>query len=358
MSQQQRTSSAVIVPASAGSGKTFRIAQEYIYDVLRNRFREDGTPYFDDKFYKRILAVTFTNKATEEMKSRILKEIHILASGEKSDHLDKLMEKTSLSEEELRRRALIVRSNILHDYSHFTVLTNDTFFQRILRAFVRELNIDMNFTTEIDTAPMLAKSVDTLIANIAKDSSLHDWISDIAEDLMNQGKRWDFRKVITSLTDELFNESARDIIAQCKSKKELNEIIKSLKTKLDKAKNKLQERYTDLQCEAKRVIDDYQLDKAVDGKKLNIFKADSDPLFKFSDTVIKHITLEPKKWFNNNQETEHRVEGVVKLQKILRRAYKSYTPVNNLENTLKVVQRNYRSFALLKDLQDLISLES
>ena len=357
MSQQQRTSSAVIVPASAGSGKTFRIAQEYIYDVLRNRFREDGTPYFDDKFYKRILAVTFTNKATEEMKSRILKEIHILASGEKSDHLDKLMEKTSLSEEELRRRALIVRSNILHDYSHFTVLTNDTFFQRILRAFVRELNIDMNFTTEIDTTPMLAKSVDTLIANIAKDPSLHDWISDIAEDLMNQGDRWNFRKVITSLTDELFNESARDIIAQCKSKKELNEIIKSLKTKLDKANTKLQETNKKLQDEAEKVILSYDLGDSVKANQLKPFK--SDPPFSFaSGTIIGYITLDLNQWFKNNKATERKMEGAAKLQDILRRAYESYTPVNNLENTLKVVQRNYRSFALLKDLQDLISLES
>ena len=70
---------AVIVPASAGSGKTYRIAHEYIYDVLRNHDSGAGVARFDRNFYKRILAVTFTNKATEEMKSRILKEIHLLA---------------------------------------------------------------------------------------------------------------------------------------------------------------------------------------------------------------------------------------------------------------------------------------
>ena len=121
---------AVIVPASAGSGKTYRIAHEYIYDVLRNRYDEEGNPYFDRTFYKRILAVTFTNKATEEMKSRILKEIHLLASGAESGHLGDLMKETGLDEQTLRKRAQIVRSLILHDYSHFTVLTNDTFFQR------------------------------------------------------------------------------------------------------------------------------------------------------------------------------------------------------------------------------------
>ena len=81
MANSNSENRAVIVPASAGSGKTYRIAHEYIYDVLRNRYNEAGEPYFDRSFYKRILAVTFTNKATEEMKSRILKEIHLLASG-------------------------------------------------------------------------------------------------------------------------------------------------------------------------------------------------------------------------------------------------------------------------------------
>ena len=64
MSNSTVENRAVIVPASAGSGKTYRIAHEYIYDVLRNRYDEEGNPYFDRSFYKRILAVTFTNKAT------------------------------------------------------------------------------------------------------------------------------------------------------------------------------------------------------------------------------------------------------------------------------------------------------
>ena len=158
---------AEIVPASAGSGKTYRIAHEYVYDVLRDRLQDDGKERFDPTFYKRILAVTFTNQATEEMKSRILEEIHLLASGKKSDHLADLIKETGLSEQTLRERAKEIRSRILHDYSHFTILTNDTFFQRILRAFVHELGIDMNFTTELDTAPIFDQSVNALLEKAA-----------------------------------------------------------------------------------------------------------------------------------------------------------------------------------------------
>lgn len=358
MSHNQTSHRAVIVPASAGSGKTFRIAQEYIFDVLRDRYRDDGTPYFDDKFYKRILAVTFTNKATEEMKTRILKEIHILASGEESDHLKTLMGKTSLSEEELRRRAMVVRSNILHDYSHFTVLTNDTFFQRILRAFVRELNIDMNFTTELDTAPVLSKSIDTLIDNVADKVSLRDWLSNIAEDRIMNGGNWNFRKAIYSLTGELFNESARDIIANCKSKEELSKISASLKEKVDEEEKKLKKAYKELQIEAEQVISEHNLDGAVNSQKLKAFRSDSDPLFNWTDSVIGYITLELEKWFNKNKANEHRMEGIVKLQEILRRARNLYMSAQTWTNTRNAVLRNYQAFALLKDLQDLITEEN
>ena len=138
-----------ILNASAGSGKTYQLAYKYVRDVV-----EQPT------LYRHILAVTFTNKATEEMKSRILKEIHLLASGQPSSYLDNLCRELSLDAATVRRRAREVRSKILHDYSRFTVLTIDTFFQRILRAFIKELGIDLNYNVEIETASVLTKSAD------------------------------------------------------------------------------------------------------------------------------------------------------------------------------------------------------
>ena len=136
---------AKILNASAGSGKTYQLAYKYVRDVI-------GRP----DLYRHILAVTFTNKATEEMKSRILKEIHTLASGAASSYLEDLCRETGLDAPSVRKRAAEVRSRILHDYSHFTVLTIDTFFQRILRAFFRELGLDLNYNVEIETASVLS----------------------------------------------------------------------------------------------------------------------------------------------------------------------------------------------------------
>ena len=162
---------AKILNASAGSGKTYQLAYKYVRDVVEQ-----------PSIYRHILAVTFTNKATEEMKSRILKEIHLLASGGESSYLENLCRELDMDAATVRRRAAEVRSKILHDYSRFTVLTIDTFFQRILRAFIKELGIDLNYNVEIETASVLTKSADTLIEQITTDRDLQRWLTDFVQE--------------------------------------------------------------------------------------------------------------------------------------------------------------------------------
>ena len=340
---------AVIVPASAGSGKTYRIAHEYIYDVLRNRYDENGNPYFDSSFYKRILAVTFTNKATEEMKSRILTEIHLLASGSKSDHLADLINETELDEATLRQRAKIVRSLILHDYSHFTVLTNDTFFQRILRAFVRELGIDMNFTTELDTAPVLAKSVEVLIEDITKNKELRKWLEELTEERISDGERWDIRSAITALNGELFKESTKDIIAKSKDKESLKKAIRSFSSIVTERREAFMKRGKNaLKAISERGYshDDFKL------KFTKIFdKVATGTLDKITDATLKHLTDSPEEWFNKGKATPELISLATELQEMFNEIYSDHLNLKTLENTHRILARNYRGFALLRDLQ-------
>ena len=200
-----------ILTASAGSGKTYSLAYEYIYNALRNQPEQKGGR-FNPYAYRSILAVTFTNKATEEMKSRILSQIHKLATGQKCDYLQRLTEQTNLSTEELQRRAAIVRSAILHDYSRFSILTNDTFFQRIVRAFVKELGIEINYAIELDTAPVLQKSIEALIGKIGDNRDLRDWLTGFAEENIQTGKQWNITQGIAKLEKELFKEDTREAI--------------------------------------------------------------------------------------------------------------------------------------------------
>ncbi len=341
---------AVIVPASAGSGKTYRIAHEYIHDVLRNRYDDEGKPYFDRSFYKRILAVTFTNKATEEMKSRILKEIHLLASGAKSDHLADLVRETALDEATLRQRAKVVRSLILHDYSHFTVLTNDTFFQRILRAFVRELGIDMNFTTELDTAPILTKSVDALIEDITENKELRKWLEELTEERISDGERWDIRSAITALNGELFKESTKDIIARSKDKESLKKAIRNFSATVESARKAFMAKgQMALNTISQRGYshDDFKL------KFTKIFdKVATGTLDKISDATLRHLTDSPEEWFNKGKATADLIALATELQVLFNEIYTDYLDLRTIENTHRILARNYRGFALLHDLQE------
>ena len=141
-----------ILKASAGSGKTYRLAYEYIRSVIDS-----------PQLYRHILAVTFTNKATEEMKQRIVGELNALANGSPSGYMGDLERDLGLDGQTIRRRAVDARTKILHDYSRFTVLTIDKFFQRIIRSFIKELGIDLNFNLELQTDSILDSATDRLI---------------------------------------------------------------------------------------------------------------------------------------------------------------------------------------------------
>jgi len=230
-----------ILNASAGSGKTYQLAYKYVRDVVE----QPG-------IYRHILAVTFTNKATEEMKSRILKEIHLLASGQPSSYLDNLCRELSLDAATVRRRAREVRSKILHDYSRFTVLTIDTFFQRILRAFIKELGIDLNYNVEIETASVLTKSADTLIEQITTDRDLQRWLTDFVQERIDEGKKWDIRDGILTLGGELFKEKNKDALSAARPREELARIVGEATAHAAATKKRMQ----DAAAEAVRIIGD------------------------------------------------------------------------------------------------------
>jgi ATP-dependent exoDNAse (exonuclease V) beta subunit len=159
--------------------------------------------------------VTFTNKATEEMKSRILKEINdLVVKPQLSSYIADLKRDLGLSEAEISKRAKAIRTKILHDYSRFTILTIDKFFQRILRAFIKELGLDINYNIELDTATILARSTDSLIDEIPENEELQRWIMEFAQENIDDNSAWDIRREINDLGKALFNESSKQAIQQ------------------------------------------------------------------------------------------------------------------------------------------------
>ena len=164
-----------ILKASAGSGKTYALALEYIRLVVSSD-KADA--------YRHVLAVTFTNKATEEMKSRILKELAVLAKDpETSPYYEELLKVAD--KDTLQRRASAQLSGILHDYSSFAVSTIDRFFQQTLRAFSREIGQYASYQVQLDRKALVDESVDRVLDSIPEeDRTLLDWLTrGVKEDL-------------------------------------------------------------------------------------------------------------------------------------------------------------------------------
>ncbi|NMB49487.1 MAG: UvrD-helicase domain-containing protein [Bacteroidales bacterium] len=189
-----------LIKASAGSGKTHRLTAEY----LRLLF---ASPYN----YRHILAVTFTNKATDEMKSRIVKELHQLSTGGKSDYRSMLMENFSLSEMRVDLQAKEILESMLHDYSGFSVSTIDRFFQQIMRAFTREMGLNGGYNIEVDEEIFLSEIIDMMIFELDKpeNKELAGWLLAFMQDKIQQNKSWSIKDDIQELASELFNEKYR-----------------------------------------------------------------------------------------------------------------------------------------------------
>jgi ATP-dependent exoDNAse (exonuclease V) beta subunit len=205
-----------IYSASAGSGKTHQLAGIYLEKLFRSKLS-----------YRKILAVTFTHKATAEMKGRILDELNKLAVGDNSKYLDDLVRLTSKSEDTIRREAKEILYSILHDFSRFSVSTIDSFYQKIVRAFARDIGLHSGFDIEIDHTNILAVAVDRMIASAASDLTIKNWLLDFASANIEEGKTWDLRKSITVLAGELFNEKFKLLSQDEKQKLQDKELLKS-----------------------------------------------------------------------------------------------------------------------------------
>lgn len=196
-----------IIKASAGSGKTFTLAKKYISLLLETK----------DRFaYRHILAVTFTNKATEEMKSRILKELHILAvTPQKSDYYKDFVPAHYPDDEAIREAAGTVLCNILHDYGAFAVSTIDRFFQQTLKAFSREIGHFASYQIELDRNSLIAESVDRVLDSMTgeeKDEKKLKWLTDNTIAQLEKGEGYKLDYTLKNVATRLKSEEHRSLL--------------------------------------------------------------------------------------------------------------------------------------------------
>lgn len=170
-----------IYSASAGAGKTYQLVRDY----LRISLGSDKPGRF-----MRILAITFTNKAANEMKVRIINQLKELARSEQQgpSMMDDLCRDLSLSPQEIRNRASQCLSHILHEYSAFSVSTIDGFTNRLIRSFARDLKVGGNYEVEMENDEMLQEAVDELLANLSEKNDAAEIILRFVEEQLEEGR--------------------------------------------------------------------------------------------------------------------------------------------------------------------------
>ena len=255
-----------VLKASAGSGKTYRLTNDYV--GLLNKSE-----------HNQILAVTFTNKATEEMKSRIVKELNVRAK-EKDD-----------------KKALEYLKTILHDYSHFNISTIDKFFQKIVRSMFRELGFSGLYNLVLDKTQLIEDSVDEMRMNLHLYKNAYNLLLEHALEKLKEGKDWSFSKELKSLTYLLWKEEFMNL-----TKDELSlytyENVKNLFSECVTERENIHKEWADLANKAK---------ESFTSVGLNLKKGSSAGILTRLDSFITGNI----KFFTEKQKEKLSLEGVL-----------------------------------------------
>ena len=191
-----------VYKASAGSGKTFTLATEYIRLLVEN-----------PQCYRNILAVTFTNKATEEMKMRILSQLYGIWKQlpESNNYLKNIQEKTGLAPNVISERAGLALNNLTHNYNYFRVETIDTFFQSVLRNMARELDLTTNLRIGLNDYQVEELAVDQLIEDLTTTDVMLQWILKYIMENISDDKSWNVIAQIKKFGQNIFKDYYKEV---------------------------------------------------------------------------------------------------------------------------------------------------
>jgi ATP-dependent exoDNAse (exonuclease V) beta subunit len=225
MQNTPENKSFIVYQASAGSGKTYTLAKEYIKICLLH-FPKD---HF---IYRKILAITFTNKAVNEMKERILLFLEMLSSGKESDLLNELSE--FVDKQDIVSRSGQLLDFIHHDYSNFSICTIDSLFQRIVQNFAIDLKIPLNHQLELDTDSMMSQIVDLILSKLGYDEDITEAIVNFSFSNIESEKNWRIEQELASIGKQIYNETAIPYLKKIENirAEDFSKIIKEINARI------------------------------------------------------------------------------------------------------------------------------
>ncbi len=235
-----------IYHASAGTGKTFTLVKSYLTLLLG-----------DEQVFRHILAMTFTNKATAEMKDRILHVLYGLSQTglpvhekerevkEARLYLQEIPSLVSLPSMTVRKKARKALQMILYEYPAFSVQTIDSFFQRVLRGFARELDLPFAYEMEFDDKRVLGEVVDRLLLQAGEEEELLKWLTQMIEEAGDESGKWDIKELLLQQGKDIFTEEfkslSKDVLEKLTDRSFLRRYMSDLKEVMDTFEKKMEE---------------------------------------------------------------------------------------------------------------------
>lgn len=284
-----------VYSASAGSGKTFTLAVEYIKLLIEQ-----------PENYRKILAVTFTNKATDEMKLRILSQLYGLAHSlpDSKAYADKIKEDfheahKPISDELIKRNAGKALHYLLHNYNYFRIQTIDAFFQQVTRNMARELNLNANFKLSLNDSQIEENAVDEMIEQLTPKSNVMKWILDYINENISEDKSWNVINSIKNFGLTIFSDIYKA------HEEELNEVFKQpdFFKNFDSLMRGIMKQAED---EYSKVYDDYQALMQANGVSFADFKSGKSGACgyfeKFANGIKAMANVDDDKHFNKTAQ--------------------------------------------------------
>ena len=198
-----------IINAGAGSGKTFSLVLEYLTFLINPKLELN---------HKSLLAITFTNKAVNELKSRVLNKLFILKTNPSKEKViaNHLKNELKITDEEIKTRSSLILKKIIYDYGSFDIITIDSFTHRIIRTFSRDFKLSTNFEVIIDNNEILSEMVDSIINEVGVKPNITETLINYSLYKILEGKSINIKKDLIDFARVLLNENNRIYIDDIK----------------------------------------------------------------------------------------------------------------------------------------------